>query len=72
MRIAFFWSLCLLTISAEAASPIGQVLSCGKEGIIGGLGAGSDMKRFTVDTKRFAIAAYLLGPASRSRYDPSS
>ena len=72
MRIAFFWSLCLLTVSAEAASPIGQTLSCGKEGIIGGLGAGSDMKRFTVDTKRFPNAVCNDGSPAIFYYGPYS
>ena len=56
MRNAVFVVLCLLAVSAPAASPINEVLPCGKVGIVGGLGAGSDMQRFTIDSKRFPEA----------------
>jgi hypothetical protein len=56
MRFTILVAIGLLSTAAEAASPISQVLSCGKEGTIGGLGAGADMQRFSVDTKRFPDA----------------
>lgn len=39
-----------------AAAPLPEVLSCGRPGSAGGLGAGTDMERFTVDTSRFPEA----------------
>ena len=56
MRFTLFLGFALLTAAAEAASPISQVLSCGTVGTVGGLGAGTDMQRFAVDTKRFPDA----------------
>jgi hypothetical protein len=56
MRITVFAALFLLAVSAEAASPISQVLPCGTVGVAGGLGGGTDLQRVTVDTKRFPEA----------------
>jgi hypothetical protein len=39
-----------------AAAPIQSVISCGRTGEAGGLGAGTDMERYTIDTSRFPEA----------------
>lgn len=64
MRIVFSVALVLSAAAAQAASPIGQALSCGKVGVAGGLGAGTDLQRVTVDTKRFPEAVCNDGSAA--------
>src|SRR6185369_10004598 len=48
--------IALAASSLSAAEPISQVLPCGKVGIVGGLGAGVDLQRQMVDTRRFPEA----------------
>ena len=43
----------LAAFLSMAATPIQNALSCGKPGSAGGLGAGTDMVRYTVNTSRF-------------------
>ena len=72
-EIGVFAMVVSVAVSARAAEPIGSAVSCGRTGSAGGLAAGVDMKRFTVDTRRFpdAIcndgtpAVFYYGPASR-------
>lgn len=62
----------VFTLAASAA-PISNVLQCGKQGTVGGLGAGTDMARFTIDTSKFPNAVcndgtpgvFYYGPATR-------
>src|SRR5216110_1451354 len=56
MRFTVLLSVTLIAVSAQAASPIGQALSCGRVGSAGGLGGGTDLQRITVDTTRFREA----------------
>lgn len=42
----------LLLALVASAPPIQDVLTCGKAGAAGGLGAGTDMTRYTIDTRR--------------------
>ena len=46
----------LAAFLSMAATPIQDALSCGKPGSAGGLGAGTDMVRYTVNTSRFPEA----------------
>lgn len=46
----------LLVILLTTAPPPGDVFSCGKSGAAGGLAAGTDMVRYTVDTRRYPEA----------------
>ncbi len=49
--------LVFCSVGVSAAEVISTtVLPCGKVGIVGGLGAGTDLRRFTVDTARFPNA----------------
>jgi Pectinacetylesterase len=56
MRVVISVALVFLGVSLRAAAPINEVLPCGKVGVAGGLGAGTDLQRITVDTKRFPEA----------------
>jgi len=56
MRFRVLGGIAFFAAAANAASPIGQALSCGKVGVAGGLGGGTDLQRFTIDTKRFPEA----------------
>jgi hypothetical protein len=56
LRFVAMLGVAFLAAAAQAASPISQVLSCGKVGTVGGLGAGTDLVRFTIDTKRYPEA----------------
>lgn len=56
MRMGFFLAALWLAAAAQAAQTINQVLPCGKVGTIGGLGAGTDLQRFTVDVARYPEA----------------
>ena len=41
---------------ASTAAPINAVLPCGNAGTVGGLGAGTDLTRYTIDTSKFPNA----------------
>lgn len=55
-RVVFAVALCLVAGAARAANPIPQVFTCQKEGTVGGLGAGVDLTRYTIDVTRFPEA----------------
>ena len=48
--------LCLSTLSMRGADLLPQVFQCGKQGVAGGLGAGTEMTRITVDVERYPEA----------------
>lgn len=48
--------LSVVSLSAAAADRLPQVFACGKEGIAGGLGSGTDLTRHTIDLTRFPEA----------------
>jgi len=57
MRFVISGVLVFLAAALQAATPtIDKVLPCGKVGSAGGLGAGTDLQRFTVDVRRFPEA----------------
>lgn len=74
MRIFFVTMGLVLALGAGAAESISKVLPCGKQGVAGGLGAGTDLTRYFVDTTRFpnavcndgTPAVFYYGPASRA------
>jgi len=48
--------LLLAAASLRAADPISQVFSCAKQGTVGGLGAGTDLTRYTIDVTQYPNA----------------
>jgi hypothetical protein len=65
LAIVFF------TLAATAA-PINSVLPCGNVGTVGGLGAGTDMARFTIDTAKFPNAICNDGTPGVFYYAPAT
>ena len=55
MRFRVLAGIALFTAAAHAAT-LNQLLQCGKVGVAGGLGGGTDLVRATVDTRRFPEA----------------
>lgn len=60
----------LVLVALTAASPLQDVLSCGKPGVAGGLGAGTDMARHTIDTTRYPEALCNDGTPAVFYYAP--
>jgi hypothetical protein len=64
--------LATLLLAAVAAAPLlPDALSCGKPGAAGGLGSGTDMTRYTVDTTRFPDALCNDGTPAVFYYAPA-
>ena len=57
---------------ARAANRLPQVFSCAKQGTVGGLGAGTDLTRYAVDTASFPEAVCNDGTAAIFYYAPAS
>jgi len=57
---------------AAAAAPISSVLPCGATGTVGGLGAGIDLARYTVDTTKFPNAVCNDGTPAVFYYAPAT
>lgn len=57
---------------AASAAPISSVLPCGKTGTVGGLGAGVDLTRYTIDTSKFPNAVCNDGTPGVFYYAPAS
>lgn len=57
---------------AASAAPINSVLSCGRTGVAGGLGAGVDMTRYTIDTSKFPNAVCNDGTPGVFYYAPAT
>ena len=73
MRTVLF-SIALLALGAasHAADSISTVLPCGKQGTVGGLGAGTDLTRYAVDTAKFPAALCNDGTPAIFYYAPST
>ena len=61
-----------IAVSARAAEPIALVLTCAKEGSVGGLAGGVDLTRYTIDTKVYPEAVCNDGTAAIFYYGPYS
>jgi len=61
----------VFTLAATAA-PINTVLPCGKVGTVGGLGAGVDLTRYTIDTSKFPNAVCNDGTPGVFYYAPAT
>ena len=61
----------LFTLAATAA-PINNVLPCGNVGTVGGLGAGIDLTRYTIDTSKFPNAVCNDGTPGVFYYAPAT
>ena len=61
----------LFTLAATAA-PINSVLPCGNVGTVGGLGAGVDLTRYTIDTSKFPNALCNDGTPGVFYYAPAT
>jgi len=61
----------VLTLAATAA-PISSVLPCGEVGTVGGLGAGSDLTRYTIATSKFPDAICNDGTPGVFYYAPAT
>jgi pectinacetylesterase len=57
---------------AATAAPISSVLPCGKVGTVGGLGAGTDLTRYTVDISKFPNAICNDGTPAVFYYAPAT
>ncbi|HKR64194.1 MAG TPA: pectin acetylesterase-family hydrolase [Thermoanaerobaculia bacterium] len=57
---------------AAAAAPISSVLPCGATGTVGGLGAGIDLARYTIDTSKFPNAVCNDGTPGVFYYAPAT
>ena len=57
---------------ARAGNRLPQVFSCAKQGTVGGLGAGTDLTRYAVDTASFPEAVCNDGTAAIFYYAPAS
>jgi hypothetical protein len=64
-------AIVVFTLAATAA-PINSVLPCGRTGTVGGLGAGIDLARFTVDTAKFPNAICNDGTPGVFYYAPAT
>ena len=60
------------SLAAGAADPIANVLPCGKVGTVGGLGAGTDLTKYSVDTAKFPNAVCNDGSPAIFYYAPST
>jgi hypothetical protein len=58
--------------SARAADRLPQVFSCAKQGTVGGLGAGTDLARFVIDTETFPEAVCNDGTPGIFYYAPAT
>jgi pectinacetylesterase len=61
----------IFTLAATAA-PIQSVLPCGAPGTVGGLGAGTDLTRYTIDTSQFPNAICNDGTPGVFYYAPAT
>jgi len=61
----------VFTLAATAA-PISSVLPCGATGTVGGLGAGIDLVRYTIDTSKFPNAVCNDGTPGVFYYAPAT
>ena len=57
---------------AATAAPINTVLPCGAVGTVGGLGAGTDLTRYTIDTSKYANALCNDGTPAVFYYAPAT
>jgi len=64
--------LTFVSVAIHAANPLPQVLSCGKEGSVGGLGAGTDLTRHAIDLTRFPEAVCNDGTGAIFYYGAST
>jgi hypothetical protein len=62
----------LAAIGSRAANPLPQTFTCAQQGSSGGLGAGTDLTRYTVDTTVFPEAVCNDGTPAVFYYAPSS
>jgi len=58
--------------ATTAAAPISSVLPCGNVGTVGGLGAGIDLTRYTIDTSKFPNAVCNDGTPGVFYYAPAT
>lgn len=65
-------ALLFLAAGVHAADPISTALPCGKVGVAGGLGAGTDLTRYTIDTTKFPNGVCNDGTPGIFYYAPSS
>jgi hypothetical protein len=64
-------AIIVFTLAATAA-PISSVLPCGATGTVGGLGAGVDLTRYTIDTAKFPNAICNDGTPGVFYYAPAT
>lgn len=62
----------LVFVLAATAAPISSVLPCGDVGTVGGLGAGIDLTRYTIDTSKFPNAVCNDGTPGVFYYAPAT
>ena len=72
MRTTVLAIAILVTVEVSAAATLLDVLSCGRVGSAGGLGAGTDLIRHTINTGRFPAAVCNDGTPAVFYYGPAT
>jgi hypothetical protein len=70
--VASALALVLCSVPIHAANTLPQAFTCGQQGVAGGLGAGTDLTRYTIDVTRFPLAVCNDGTPAVFYYAPSS